>query len=179
MAEELGLFEAMHTQRALRYIRPDPIPDALVRKVLEAGTRAPNGGNQQRWRFVVIKDPETKRWIQERYRNTPVPGHGVPRNEAEARTMARNDAAAKHLAEHLHEVAAGLPFFTKSLRPDEPPGRRGRDLRREVGPQMGARNVSRGPQLLVAAASGAVSRLMGLLMKPIPWVCQSYSFASQ
>ncbi len=41
MTEDLGLFEAMHTQRALRYIRPDPIPDALVRKVLEAGTRAP------------------------------------------------------------------------------------------------------------------------------------------
>ena len=104
MADELGLFDAMHTQRALRYIRPDPIPAALVRKVLEAGTRAPSGGNQQRWRFIVIKDAETKRWIQQRCRNTPVPGHAVPRNEAEARTMARNDAAANHLAEHLHEV---------------------------------------------------------------------------
>ena len=39
MAEEIGLFEAIHTQRALRYIRPDPIPDALVRRVLEAGRR--------------------------------------------------------------------------------------------------------------------------------------------
>lgn len=104
MAEELGLFEAIHTQRALRYIRPDPVPDALVRKVLEAGTRAPSGGNQQRWRFIVIRDAETKRWIQQRYRSTPVPGHAAPRNEAEARTMARNDDAATHLAEHLHEV---------------------------------------------------------------------------
>ena len=33
----------------------------------DAGIRAPNGGNQQRWRFVVIKDPATKRWLQERY----------------------------------------------------------------------------------------------------------------
>jgi nitroreductase len=104
MADELGLFDAMYTQRALRYIRPDPIPDTLVRKVLEAGTRAPSGGNQQRWRFIVIRDAETKRWIQERYRSTPVPRHAPPRNEAEARTMARNDAAANHLAEHLHEV---------------------------------------------------------------------------
>ncbi len=51
MAEEIGLFEAIHTQRALRYIRSDAIPDSLVRRVLEAGTRAPSGGNQQRWRF--------------------------------------------------------------------------------------------------------------------------------
>jgi hypothetical protein len=65
MAEEIGLFEAIHTfvvirdpetkrwiqerYRALRYIRPDAIPDSLVRRVLEAGTRAPSGGNQQRW----------------------------------------------------------------------------------------------------------------------------------
>ena len=40
MADDIGLFEAIHTQRALRYIKPDPIPDALIRKVVEAGTRA-------------------------------------------------------------------------------------------------------------------------------------------
>ena len=54
MSDDIGLFEAIHTQRALRYIAPDPIPDALVRKVIDAGIRAPNGGNQQRWRFIVI-----------------------------------------------------------------------------------------------------------------------------
>lgn len=104
MAEEIGLFEAMHTQRALRYISSDPLPDALVRKVLDAGIRAPSGGNQQRWRFIVIRDPETKRWIQERYQATDRPAHGAPRNPGETRTMARNDAAATHLAAHLHEV---------------------------------------------------------------------------
>src|SRR6266540_905555 len=104
MADEIGLFEAMYSQRALRHISPDPIPDALVHKVLDAGIRAPNGGNQQRWRFIVIKDPETKRWIQERYQQASPPAHGPTRNEAEAQTMARNDAAANHLADHLHEV---------------------------------------------------------------------------
>ena len=94
----------MYMQRALRYISPDPIPDALVREVLDARIRAPNGGNQQRWRFIVIKGPEMKRWIQQRYRDTDRPAHAPPRNQAEARTMGRNDAAAPHLAEHLHEV---------------------------------------------------------------------------
>jgi len=106
MADDLGLFEAMYTQRALRYISAEPIPDALIKKVLDAGIRAPNGGNQQRWRFVVIKDPGTKRWIQERYRSTGRPAHASPRNDAEAKTMARNDAAANYLADHLHEVPA-------------------------------------------------------------------------
>ena len=40
MAEEIGLFEAMHTQRALRYIGPDPVPDALVRRALVPGASA-------------------------------------------------------------------------------------------------------------------------------------------
>ena len=104
MSDEIGLFEAMYSQRAIRYISPEPIPDELVRKVLDAGVRAPNGGNQQRWRFIVIKDEETKRWIQPQYHATSRPGHSTPRSDAEARTMARNDAAANHLGEHLHEV---------------------------------------------------------------------------
>ena len=104
MAEEIGLFEAMYTQRALRYIKPDPIPDELVRKVLDAGIRAPNGGNTQRWSFLVIRDPETKKWIGERYAMTPVPEHPLPANRGMARSMARNDAAALHLSQHLHQV---------------------------------------------------------------------------
>lgn len=104
MTQEIGLFEAIYTQRALRYISADPIPDALVRKVLDAGIRAPNGGNQQRWRFIVIKDPQTKRWIEERYRRTERPPHAPPRNDTEARTMARNDDAAAHLTANLHAV---------------------------------------------------------------------------
>ena len=104
MADELGLFEAMHTQRALRYIKPDPIPDELVRKVLDAGIRAPSGGTQQKWRFIVIKDPETKRWIQPHYAGTGRPAHAATTTERDTQTMARNDAAANYLGEHLHEV---------------------------------------------------------------------------
>ena len=104
MADEIGLFEAMYTQRALRYIKPDPVPDELIKKVLEAGVRAPNGGNQQRWGFVVIKDPEIKRKIAERYNVTERPAHAASTTSAQARTMSRNDAAASYLAEHLAEV---------------------------------------------------------------------------
>ena len=40
MTDEIGLFEAMHTQRAIRYIKPDPVPDELITRLLEAGTKA-------------------------------------------------------------------------------------------------------------------------------------------
>lgn len=63
---EIGLFEATYTQQALCDTSPDPIPDVVVRNVLEAGIRVPNDSNQQRWRVIVIKDLDTKRWIQER-----------------------------------------------------------------------------------------------------------------
>ena len=39
MPEEIGLFEAMYTQRAIRYLKPYPIPDELIARVVEAGTK--------------------------------------------------------------------------------------------------------------------------------------------
>ena len=53
---------------------------------------------------MVIKDLETKRFIQERYDRTGHPVHPDPTSPGMARSQARNDAAAQYLAEHLHEV---------------------------------------------------------------------------
>ena len=51
----------MRTQRSIRRFRPDPIPLADVRLILEAAVRAPNGGNQQIARFLVVTDRGTIR----------------------------------------------------------------------------------------------------------------------
>lgn len=64
---EIGLFEAINTLRAMRRLKPDPVPLELIRKVLAAGTKAPSGQNTQPWAFVVVQDPEGKKFIQERY----------------------------------------------------------------------------------------------------------------
>jgi nitroreductase len=50
------LGEAIFTQRAIRRFRPDPIPDADLRDVLEAAIRAPSGANAQPWHFVVLRN---------------------------------------------------------------------------------------------------------------------------
>ena len=42
---EIGLFDAMYTARALRRLKPDPVPEELITRVLDAAIRAPSGGN--------------------------------------------------------------------------------------------------------------------------------------
>lgn len=50
--------DAMFTQRAIRRLKPDPISDAHLKLILDAASKAPNGGNQQPGRFLVIRDRE-------------------------------------------------------------------------------------------------------------------------
>ena len=40
MPDDIGLFEAIYSQRAIRYFKPDPVPDELIHKLIEAGTKA-------------------------------------------------------------------------------------------------------------------------------------------
>lgn len=48
--------EALYTTRAMRRVKPDPIPRDVVARVLDAAVRAPSGGNAQSWRFLVVDD---------------------------------------------------------------------------------------------------------------------------
>jgi nitroreductase len=57
------LFEIIRTSRSMRRLKPDPVPNDLIRKILEAGVCAPSGGNVQRWRFLVTRDPKVKETV--------------------------------------------------------------------------------------------------------------------
>jgi len=65
---EIGLFEAMYTARALRRLKPYPVPEVLINKVLEAGTQAPSGGNAQNWIFIVVRDQAQRQLLGAVYR---------------------------------------------------------------------------------------------------------------
>ena len=67
LGEELPLLEGIRTTRSIRRLKPDPVDPALIRKVCEAGTFAPSGGNRQPWVFVAVMEPERRAWIAERY----------------------------------------------------------------------------------------------------------------
>ena len=61
MSEMSDLFEVMHTMRAMRRLKPDPVPDALIAKILRAGVCAPNGGNTQRGGSWSSRTPGSSR----------------------------------------------------------------------------------------------------------------------
>lgn len=52
----LDTLDAIRGRRSVRSYKPDIVPDQLIEKVLEAARWAPVGGNQQLWRFIVVKD---------------------------------------------------------------------------------------------------------------------------
>lgn len=64
----MPLGEAIFTQRSIRRFKPDPIPMEDIRLIIEAAVRAPNGGNRQIARFLVVTDREKIRQFGALYR---------------------------------------------------------------------------------------------------------------
>jgi nitroreductase len=60
--------EVVETNRAMRHFLPDPVPDNLIQRVLDAAIRAPSGSNRQTWRFLVLRDPAVRAVVGELYR---------------------------------------------------------------------------------------------------------------
>jgi nitroreductase len=110
MAEDIGLFEAMYSQRAIRHIKSDPIPDELVEKIIGAAIRAPNGGNQQGWGFIVIKDRAVKEKMAPLYNDVGRPNHGAANTWSE-----KNSAnSAEYLGDHVADVPVWILAVTKN-----------------------------------------------------------------
>jgi nitroreductase len=106
---QIGLFEAIYTSRALRRFKPDPVPDEVLFQLFDAAIRAPSGQNAQDWRFVVVTEPEIKRrmqtWAEEgwaryqpRYAENPTLMEDLPRIQRLALK------AVEHLVRHLAEA---------------------------------------------------------------------------
>ncbi|MBM4257434.1 MAG: nitroreductase family protein [Deltaproteobacteria bacterium] len=116
---EAQLFDIMYSMRAMRRLKSDPIPEATLKKIIEAGIHAPSGGNLQDWAFVLVRDADGKRFIRDRYygmwqklaADRPMPADLPP-------ARMRMYQAAAHLAEHLHEVPV---ILLACARQDYPP----------------------------------------------------------
>lgn len=121
---EMGVYEAMRTLKAVRRLKPDPIPDEVLHRVLEAATWAPTGGNQQPWRIIAVKDREKKNrlgsWYAERWSafskmyRTAI---SADMPEEARKRMLRTLAAGDYLAQHFGEtpVVAIFCFNPKQM----------------------------------------------------------------
>lgn len=112
IGEDVPLLEGIRTTRAIRRFRGDPVPAELVRKVVEAGTFAPSGGNRQPWIFIAVTEPERRAWIAERYRRAfdryIEPVLRAATDPSYPATKRRNLDSATHLARTLADVPVHL-----------------------------------------------------------------------
>jgi len=63
----MELYEAMRTTPATREFTEEPVSDEVLRRMLDNARFAPNGGNRQGWRVLVLKDPAVRTRIRELY----------------------------------------------------------------------------------------------------------------
>jgi nitroreductase len=99
------LTEAMMTQRAIRRLRPDPVPDDVLLRCLRLATKAPTGSNQQNWEFIVVRDPAVKAALGKQNRRVAMPylragSIAMRRNEKQL----KNIEAVRWQAEHWDEI---------------------------------------------------------------------------
>jgi nitroreductase len=99
----MPLGEAIYTQRAIRRVKSDPIPETDLRLLLEAAGRAPSSANAQPWHFIVITDGERKRQLQALYKQS---WYNWFRSTGQDKLPdpPRHVRAAMRLTEELHEA---------------------------------------------------------------------------
>ena len=103
------VFEVMYSARAQRHLRPDPVPEELITRVIDAATRAPSAGNAQNWHFIVIRDAEQRTRIGSLYRKASDIAEAVYKARSRPahlteRQWQRMLTAGAHLWEHLGDA---------------------------------------------------------------------------
>lgn len=110
MADINDVFEIMTSTRSMRRLKTNPVPDELIAKIIHAGAGAANGGNTQKWRFLVVKDPAIKKAVQVWYKKAfeeivgPRYASSAPPPGVTADKYKRQHGAVEYLTEHYHEA---------------------------------------------------------------------------
>lgn len=109
-SDELTVLEALHSTPSRRYLKTDPIPDEVIRALLDAAVRGPSGGNSQRWAWIVVRDPALKAAIAPYYKEAWDAAYGVRREQflnpasPQDGMNAASFRAGDHLANHIQDA---------------------------------------------------------------------------
>jgi nitroreductase len=115
---DLDLVTTLRSTGAVRQFHPEPVADEVLERLLEVARFAPNGGNRQAWRVIVVKDPAARAALRDLYVSTwyeylalgsagLTPWAPVTDRAAEARALA--DAA------QFAAAGAASPGFAETL----------------------------------------------------------------
>jgi nitroreductase len=113
---QIDLREAMSTLRAVRRLKPDVIPDDVLKRVLEAAAWAPTGGNAQPWRVIVVRDRTKMASLGDLYAkgwHAYAAGHRAMIADAPEAVRASTEkmfGAGNYLADHFAELPVLLVF---------------------------------------------------------------------
>ena len=99
------IWETLYTQRAIRAWKTDPVPEELIWKVIEAGTKAPSGTNTQPWGFVVIQDDAIRQAISDQLHE------GLKGNEQGSQSADKTTRLMLKGAQRLFTNLASAPVF--------------------------------------------------------------------
>lgn len=141
------LFGIIKNRRSLRWYRPDPVSDELIRQLLTAAIWAPSAHNRQPWRFVVVQSLDAKqrlagamatRWLED----------GVIRSQTYHKAQARIEKSKKRLVEAPVLIVVGMTMADMDRYPDA--------RRRQAERDMAVQSVAMAGQnlLLMAHARG-------------------------
>jgi nitroreductase len=113
----MDIYEALYTTRAMRRLKPDPIPYDLQARILDAAIRAPN--IEQGWRFLLVDDPEIKSQLAPLYlqgMRRLMETYGVDLDDLLKSDQPMGQAARSgyHLARHFAEVPLLLIGFART-----------------------------------------------------------------
>ena len=122
----MDVFEALYTTRAMRRVSEDPIPDDVLKQMIDASIRAPSGSNRQGWKFIVVTDPEIRNQLGELYREawdfyvkefyggTSDLGASNVLDDEKAEQVVRITKSATWLSENFHKVPAMFVVLSRN-----------------------------------------------------------------
>ncbi len=121
----MDIEEALYTTRAMRRVRPDPVPRDVQARILDAAIRAPTGGNAQNWRFLLVDDHDVIGRLAPLYKDaigqlwTTIYADRLAAAAAEpeleeSRSMRSVQRSAQWLADHFAEVPLLLFAFVQA-----------------------------------------------------------------
>jgi nitroreductase len=110
----MDIYEALYTTRAMRRMKPDPIPYDVQARILDAAIRAPNIGQQ--WRFLLVDDPVIKAQLGQFYRQgaEQMMGDQLEELMKQDTPLGRTARSGTHLMRHFAEVPLLLIGFDRT-----------------------------------------------------------------